>query len=402
MDKPSSLALSAEPEPTTNMDDIYNWAIQSPYSPLNLQHLNQPRLQGAPREWTGQFTFRDAFEDLLITTSGRSQPSVWELLQRKAYEFSAPLNVLHWVSGLGLQGLWGSYFVLAPPLQNRIDWAPSRNVDISYRQLYFWQRSASFLSIYDHPDDTLLNSTGVLTGLLLQAFRDQPEMRAAMEDHPHRSTLLTGLLPWLRRAFREPFEEHPATEEDLYNSMPTHRFWDWKDPRAEERIREVVDKAMKEFEARQMKNGNLPAPAPILTTPKSLPSADPVPTPKDAPADQASDWVAGQTRTPDIKTTVYADGSRSVQVTERYSSNGRTETTVTSKHFDASGNLLAERRESSSTRSWSGRIPGGEASFAWTWDKDVKTEGEKDEGVGEKAEKDEKDEKGGKGGWFWK
>ncbi|KAI1430982.1 hypothetical protein GGR50DRAFT_131034 [Xylaria sp. CBS 124048] len=313
MDNFSNMALDKEPElttETTDMDDIYNWAIQSPYSPLNLQHLDQPRLQGVPREVAAQFTFRDAFEDLLRTSSGRrhGNSSTWEMLHRKTSEVWAPLNVFHWVSSLGAQGLWGSYFALSPSLQNRVDWAP-RNVDTSYRQLYFYQRPSPPLN---HQDDIFPGPTSTFARLLLQAFREQPGVRA-----------------WK----------------------------DWKDPQSEEqRIREVVDKAMKEFAARH----SLPGPAP--TSESSLPTNS-LPNPKDSSVDEKS-----QMQPPDVKTTIYPNGSKRVQTTERRSRNGITETTITSQHFDANGNLLAESRERSSSRTWSGRIPGGEASFSWSWD----------------------------------
>ncbi|KAI0005692.1 hypothetical protein F4779DRAFT_42922 [Xylariaceae sp. FL0662B] len=94
--------------------DVYAWALSSPYSPLHLQHLPQPRPRDAPANDPCRFTFRDAFEDLLTVNSGLPLPDIQRLSFAKHLEHFQHslfgLRVDDWVADLGRRGLWDAYF----------------------------------------------------------------------------------------------------------------------------------------------------------------------------------------------------------------------------------------------------------------------------------------------------
>ncbi|KAI1654509.1 hypothetical protein F4813DRAFT_370142 [Daldinia decipiens] len=113
---------SSTPSPDDDMrdaevKDVYHWAISSPYSPLNLQSLRQPRPADAPRDYPDCFTFRDAFEDLLAVNSGKPLSDLRRLVFFKHFEhvryFPWGMSVENWVAGVGYRGLWGTYFPLS-------------------------------------------------------------------------------------------------------------------------------------------------------------------------------------------------------------------------------------------------------------------------------------------------
>ncbi|KAI2621029.1 hypothetical protein GGS21DRAFT_386239 [Xylaria nigripes] len=405
MGHPSSQAPNSELELTTDVDDIYAWAVYSPYSPLNLQHLNQPRLQGAPRHLAGQFTFRDAFEDLLTAQAGRPLPSILELTKRKSWDVIPTLHVFQWVRELGVQGLWGSYFALAPSLQNRFSWMPPRSVNMPTWWLHF--QTPPYMALYyrlGRPEDVFMGSTGLISELF-RPFREHPEEQGAVDEDIF-TFLSKTAFPELLRVIREERKGPPTTDEDVdkfkSNSQSSKLSGNIRDrlqselsnffngivygpsrgqPREQAATEEDLYDSVGKFSGWQDARVQESTDDVLVKLPESKPKTS----------------VEKQTHTPIVTTTVYAaDGSKLVQTTERHSCNGKKEVTMTSKHFDAQGNLMAERTESSITRSWSGQLPGSDASFSWSWNKNSKTGGEKVEDTDENDAK-----KRGQGGWFW-
>ncbi|KXJ88779.1 hypothetical protein Micbo1qcDRAFT_166220 [Microdochium bolleyi] len=112
-DKPSARALA----PADDFDDFADpetWARHSPYSPFNLQHLPQPiprDIQQPPD--SNDFTFRDAFEDLMLASLGRPLPRGHELMAQKLhvdFMFANGMPISNWARMLQVRGLWAPYF----------------------------------------------------------------------------------------------------------------------------------------------------------------------------------------------------------------------------------------------------------------------------------------------------
>ncbi|KAI1465045.1 uncharacterized protein F4812DRAFT_129285 [Daldinia caldariorum] len=144
---PDSNVSSPDDTREADVRDVYRWAILSPYSPLNLQTLRQPRPADAPRDCPDCFTFRDAFEDLLAVNSGKPLHDLRAVAFTKNFEharyFPWGMSVEDWVAGVGLRGLWNAYFPLSQSarrdLSNGI--IPWRGVHI--RELSFHQSPVS-------------------------------------------------------------------------------------------------------------------------------------------------------------------------------------------------------------------------------------------------------------------
>ena len=135
---------AGDPWHATEIDDVYRWAAHSPYSPLHLQHLRQPVPRDGPRyyrfsftfpPWSSSqspnhtspdsslFTFRDAFEDLLLVSSGYAPADLNGILAARFFEDEYVGNsgafglgtregqhVATWTAKLGQLGLWHSFF----------------------------------------------------------------------------------------------------------------------------------------------------------------------------------------------------------------------------------------------------------------------------------------------------
>ncbi|KAI0846214.1 hypothetical protein F5Y00DRAFT_147564 [Daldinia vernicosa] len=136
---PPSDSSTPSPDDTRGAEvkDVYHWAISSPYSPLNLQYLRQPRPADAPRDYPDCFTFRDAFEDLLAANSGKPLSDLRRLVFSKHFEhvryFPWGMSVENWVAGVGLRGLWGAYFRLSPSAKRDLSYgiiSPWRSLQI--------------------------------------------------------------------------------------------------------------------------------------------------------------------------------------------------------------------------------------------------------------------------------
>ncbi|KAI1856984.1 uncharacterized protein JN550_013515 [Neoarthrinium moseri] len=101
---------------------VHSWLKYSPYSPLHLDGLRQPVPNDAPGHYDQPFTFRDAFEDLLTTSSGRPPQDVEQmwLAARSRHApllswadfslFAAGSGDWEWASSLERRRLWDSYF----------------------------------------------------------------------------------------------------------------------------------------------------------------------------------------------------------------------------------------------------------------------------------------------------
>ncbi|KAI1799941.1 hypothetical protein F4811DRAFT_67876 [Daldinia bambusicola] len=135
----SSPSPGPDPDDTREADvrDVYRWAISSPYSPLNLQSLRQPRPSDAPRDYPDCFTFRDAFEDLLAVNSGKPLSDLRRLVFAKHFEhvryFPWGMSVENWVAGVGLRGLWSAYFPLSQSARRDLSYgiiSPWRSLQI--------------------------------------------------------------------------------------------------------------------------------------------------------------------------------------------------------------------------------------------------------------------------------
>ncbi|KAI1145641.1 hypothetical protein F4825DRAFT_443353 [Nemania diffusa] len=359
--------------PTVTMDDVHTWSVQSTYSPLNLQHLPQPTPRVFPHvRAEGVFTFRDAFEDLLVAGSGQPLPSDRDLMRRKIPELlpsmardrergnSNGLHVAHWVSGIAALGLWDAYFRLEPPARTMAD-----SGRFQPRRMYFGERGAGAA-----PFGTSFGSSAAWGRR--GGDRDGVSAWRAFEDREVRARANFGARGAWDSAWR-------------FGGGAQDRDWeeDENENQRESRDADVEDELYR----------------------PSRPTKD-VWRVADSGADDSSGGLRKPAVPPEVTTTVYADGSRSVTTTERRreENGGKTRVTTTAQHFDAAGNLVSESRESSSTRTWSGKIPGAEASFSWSWNSDSRNEasGEDREGRDRDREDDGEERKDEKSGWFWK
>lgn len=328
--------------PTATMDDVHTWSVESPYSPLNLQHLPQPTPRDAPQAWKHSFTFRDAFEDLLVAGSGQELPSMKGLIQKKAserllsfWDRERGLHVAHWVSGLAALGLWDAYFSLNHRRMGR-----DADTDRFPRQMYFRQARA--------PSEEPWGLRGRDGGW------------GAWED---RGGLWRG-------------DATGIWDAAWRIGQKLDRHWDG-DADVED---ELYGQNTSELTTTNVNSGSGSGSGSMKDTAGGL----------------------RKPAVPEVTTTVYADGSKYVATTERREEDGKLRVTTTAQHFDASGKLISESRETSSTRTWSGKIPGAEASFSWSWNRDSRNEsgGESEGKRGDETRRqDRKDEKSG---WFWK
>ncbi|KAI1749241.1 hypothetical protein F4782DRAFT_315903 [Xylaria castorea] len=347
---------------TTTIDEVHIWSIQSPYSPLNLQHLPQPIPRGAPRTCEAHFTFRDAFEDLLVAGSGQPLPSMRELAWKKRrealpfWEDRRGLHVTQWVGRLAALGLWDAYFQMEPGATGRMRRRGEKDVE---RQLYFREGGGGGPASWGVRRDR--DGAGGV-------WDDHRARRAADADRSSFDAKGVWDAVWKVALDREGDGEADV-EDELYGTSTTS-----SSPPA--------NKALVE---RDSKNGR-----------------------------GVVEWQEGsgsrKPSAPEVTTTVYADGSKYVKTTERLECDGKTKVTTTAQRFDPAGNLTSESRETSTstTRTWSGGIPGVEASFSWSWNNDTGTQkrdsddsGREDRDAADDQEAGWKGRKEEKKGWFW-
>ncbi|RYP56413.1 hypothetical protein DL771_011894 [Monosporascus sp. 5C6A] len=386
-------------ESTTDLDGVYNWAVHSPYSPLNLQHLRQP----VPRDtlhyfhisftfppWSSspsssspssdpQFTFRDAFEDLLFVSAGYPLPDLNGRLFGRAFEeflgwrlFRPPgergLHVADWTTKLGHLGLWHSYFpCLAVPEPERHEWGLWRDPWFAARRRWL-------------QGDNSANGTG--TKLVFKTSKDEfggwdkvwdwgwngkasnewPRYALGDEEEapPKRNTATPS-----DEGVIAPPSQQPETEEDLY-STPA---------------------------AFAVPGGYQQPKAAITSAGKTTAAA----------ADQQQPMNSETT-----ETTENPDGGKTVRTVRRQEdrASGRTDVATTTERYDADGNLVSRSKSTTSTRTWSG-APG---SVEGRWDGPVQRldswmggnrEDERTSRDGAEAKATSARSGQQKGGWFW-
>ncbi|KAI1739990.1 hypothetical protein F4680DRAFT_420885 [Xylaria scruposa] len=344
-----------EPEQqTTTMGEVHTWSIQSPYSPLNLQHLPQPTPRGAPHARDVNFTFRDAFEDLLVAGSGQPLPSMREMVWKKRrevlpfWEGNRGLHVTQWVGRLAALGLWDAYF----PME------PGAKMDVE-RQLYFREGGSSSRPAWGMKRD------GAWGG---PAWDDRAQ-RTADADRSSFDAKGVWDAVWKVALDRDQWgggDREADVEEELYGTSTPNS------PANNRGLEPDSKNGRRVVEWQEGTGGSKESSAP-----------------------------------PEVTTTVYADGSKYVRTTERFERDGKTKVTTTAQHFDPAGNLTSESRETSTTRTWSGGIPGAEASFSWSWNNDNRTQrGKTNDGGHEDKDVDDREvgwrgRKDEKKGWFW-
>ncbi|KAF9871628.1 hypothetical protein CkaCkLH20_10826 [Colletotrichum karsti] len=174
-----------------------SFLIESPYSPLALRDMPQPTPQDLPADADSSlFGFEDAFEDLLMVSSGQGLPDIHERHRVKREwreQFPKGLPPILWLHQLTRQGLWDG-------------WAPRPGVlegAISER----WQR---WLQEQDDPfhERRALPAPG----------HTSPKAPDAREPDVKKDEGVTRNEP--RQAMQNrPEEENRETEEDSYFSV---------------------------------------------------------------------------------------------------------------------------------------------------------------------------------------
>ncbi|TRX88145.1 hypothetical protein FHL15_010943 [Xylaria flabelliformis] len=422
-------ASESESEQTTTMAEVHTWSIQSPYSPLNLQDLPQPTPRDAPPRTPFShdsdnditFTFRDAFEDLLVAGSGQPLPSILELVMKKRreiipfWEMSRGLHVTSWVARLASRGLWDAYFRMEPlPPMRRPHPYDEKDVE---RQLYFRNSNSSSRNSHSNmpaaaawpggvnrrtgDDDFGAAWTGAWNDVIRRAAEvaddaDPDKMNSALDD-------AKGVLDAVWKV---------ALNRDL-----------WKGGDDRETKAADVEEELYGGTTRSSTTTSKPPPSPPANNrvfnwdPKKNEWQLEESPPQQEGVSSSSSSSSGLSKppsatAPEVTTTVYADGSKSVKTTSRIERNGKTKVTTTAQHFDPAGNLVSESRESSTTRTWSGGIPGAGASLSWSWNNNSNNDT-----VGTQRRRKSDDNSGGhdedrdvddhrqeqeeKKGWFW-
>ncbi|KAI1267265.1 hypothetical protein F5Y18DRAFT_379699 [Xylariaceae sp. FL1019] len=352
---PSSSTMASvrySEEPPSSVEDVYEWAINSPYSPLNLQTLRQPTPRDAPPVWEGHFTFRDAFEDLLVSAHGEPVPGMRSILLNKAQEsknvFGQITHVNDWVAWLGSSGFWYSYFNMGPEIESR-EWASSRLHRLTDQRFWFYPQGPN-------PSGPLARYK---SSLALDRSHPWMDKQLGREEWAQLAKLiLQGSLNTLLAT-----DEHE--EGDLVDEIP-HNLW--------RNIKDRAAEATKKTEAR---------------TEEDLYQWN----------EKAVEQTQPASKSPEQKTfeRKFADGRKMIQTTTSEERDGYVKTTTKSQEFDAQGNVVSESTETSSSRTWSAQMPGVGGSFSWTSSRQSNNSGDVDEnGIGKKNGKD-----GRERGWFW-
>ncbi|KAI1816001.1 hypothetical protein GGS20DRAFT_540481 [Poronia punctata] len=348
------------PDRPCSMDEIYNWAAHSPYSPLHLQHLRQPVPRDAPRGLERQFTFRDAFEDLLIAGSGLPLPDAREQARIKLLTvngFPAPLHVTGWVTGLGTMGLWGSLFDLRPEVREAVYWRPSRRMAAKlhpFESGYYFRPRDWIRGLFDS------SSSGWLFG------EEEEEEEGDYEHDSRGPSSLPSLDP--KKIWDEAYKalrDHVFEEEDEHEH---------DEPEVEE---DLFTRNVNVVNNDDDNNKNNHKKGLVVTRPSPSPSSE---------SESETDG------TEQVTTTQYPDGTKLVVTTKRRVDDNSSESTTTSRWYDQDDNLIAEAKEVGRSRSWKAGGPNSSASATWSWNHH--SEGS-DQGDGEQNG-------GKKKGWFWR
>ncbi|KAI0834433.1 hypothetical protein F5Y06DRAFT_300534 [Hypoxylon sp. FL0890] len=291
---PSDSNIPGADSGSVSADDVLSWATSSPYSPLNLQSIAQPRPSDAPRDYPNCFTFRDAFEDLLAVNAGQPLSDLRRLAFAKHFEhvwyFPWGMPVEDWVAGVGRRGLWSSYFPLSSSARRQL----------SYGFISPWRMLQTDENRFRQPQAVIWPDTGFPSW-----------------EHHHPQWHHT----WSRCKERppkrdmEPTKQQEADSEgDLYAATQSNFTSD-------DRI--GTDAARKDPNIKSE-----------LTQDTGFSDS------KEAP-------VSETVETP--------DGGKILKEVRRRTHGNGTETTTITKQFDADGNLIAQGEET--TRTWSWKSP---------------------------------------------
>ncbi|KAI1277746.1 hypothetical protein F5Y07DRAFT_388384 [Xylaria sp. FL0933] len=384
---------------TATIDDVHTWAVHSPYSPLNLTHLPQPRPRDAyPSSTAACYTFRDAFEDLLVTGSGEPLPALpwrqsWGVgVERNSDPFSfspyfsfSPHGAANWVGGLGLSGLWDAYFDLRTEAGRKVRWGDWDRF-LKRRE----ERFGPFAAVAVVPD--LRVGIGGWEG-----EREREEEGKGERDRD-RDRGITGRArfdakgiwdsAWRVRGGR--WEEVDREEDAAHHRDQERRDGD-DDADVEDELYRASDDDPPESSIEDLKRRDMRV---TVDVPGGVRTSFPSPS-SSSPSSSA----------PETTTTVYADGSKFVRKTERHERDGRAEISTTEYYYDAQGNLLSESHGVSKTHTWSGSLPGASAgaSFSWSWNSAESSVARDGEGSGGERNGDgNEDGKAAKSGWFWR
>ncbi|OTB02278.1 hypothetical protein M426DRAFT_322855 [Hypoxylon sp. CI-4A] len=291
----SSTGIPGAERETVDAGHVFSWAASSPYSPLNLQSLRQPRPKDVPDDFPDCFTFRDAFEDLLAVSAGKPLADVRRLAFTKHFEhsryFPFGMSVGDWVSGIGRRGLWGAYFPLSP--------SATRELSLGLPSLWrTWQ-------------------------LEDMTFRPPQVIAWPRTPFPSRDNQLSwgfdDFVKGTERPLRADTETETATDEDREASSEGELY-------AAARSNFATDSSMRtEASQREAK------PKPEWTR---------------------EDDLTNPNETSTSQTTETPDGGKIVKTVQRHRRNGGTSITTTTRQYDADGNLIAQGKETTKTWSW--------------------------------------------------
>ncbi|KAI0880834.1 uncharacterized protein GGS22DRAFT_80838 [Annulohypoxylon maeteangense] len=278
-----------------SVDDVLSWAVSSSYSPANLQSLAQPRPNDAPPDYPDCFTFRDAFEDLLVASNGRPLSDLRRLLLAKQFEnfkyspWGIPVEA--WVSSIGRQSLWGAYFPLSSTAERQLSYGlaspylfRTKEKTFSQPQTFTWSAVA-----FPHWEYHFPPSDHDWTRYNEESSKPEAETNQCQEAD---------------------------TEEALYTNSPS---------KFTTNSRVGIDVLL----AKQTDTKPRSTQDPTFSDPKTAPVSQTIETPS---------------------------GGKILKTVQERTRNGGTETTTTTRQFDADGNLIAQGEETS--WAWSRAFPG--------------------------------------------
>ncbi|KAI1504235.1 hypothetical protein F5X99DRAFT_372934 [Biscogniauxia marginata] len=435
---------SGSNEDRASAEDVYNWAASSPYSPVNLQHLPQPKPRDAPQEWQDSFTFRDAFEDLLTERSGQPPWTIRGLAFSNmywTYHYRHGLPVEDWVVSLGQRGLWGAYFplsswdkrVLSVPIPDSIP--REKMFDMRYgisdasRIPGRWRQDLS--GKYSWPTTERHNSWPWSSWMDTSSSEDREKTEKAVEHTASRSgdadieedlyrgtKTLTDIMERMKSMQRSIFDSFDRS----FDRNSARKDGTGDDSTAEDDLHSIIKSATDMVKSvfspywGDFNNDNNNGDENI--NPANNAESDNTSTVATTAAATTNYPVHDRAEKPVVDIIPTADGGKIVYSVQRSTRGGREQVTTTRERFDADGNLLSRSREtaSSSTRVWSTKAPGVDASASWSWKKTataqntIDDEDKDDDGYGDDIYDDEDREKrrssgrgadGKRSGWFW-
>ena len=384
---------TGDPYDATELDDVYRWAAHSPYSPLHLQHLRQPVPRDGPRyyrfsfsfpPWSSSpssnssspdsslFTFRDAFEDLLLVSSGYSPADLNGVFAAKVFEdelaelfgYSGQTtregqHVATWTAKLGQLGLWHSYFPRLAVSSGMHSFSNPYDQDVTLPSAGDW------LAARRRWLDRLQDSPAL--GSVCQRFRFRPSTRIMsgewekVWDWGQRSR---GLAEWSSQVSNEVDKSSRAPEPNADTETSS------SSEHGPEEAEEVEEDLYSFIAASDFPHRGDQQQGEATATVEKTSSQEPV--------------ISETT-----ETTSTFDGGKIVKTVRRHDNKakGSTEIITKTERYDAEGNLISHSNSTSTTWSSSWYSSAGssngapETSLSRTWSEDQ--------------------ERKSKTGWFW-